>query len=263
MTLLTRCVIIIAGFLLALMALFPLSFAAEPATTHAESPTVSQDMPAESGEQSVEVSPSPDLYRRPISRLNSLVRQKPTVYLPTRLILGESTNFVIKAQPGTHIALYVSPEDVGYAAPNGKPLRVGQTNEELKGDVPENGVLTLTLPIPQDPNLDGRAVFVEAIAWTRDDYRDLEVVTLMEATGRPAVRNMLAIAAPSDSGKGVNLMPSMPGMPQQLIQNMASVAGAQGDEDKKQMIDRGTRDTDLLYDRNSFLARPNSMVGTP
>ena len=195
------------------------------------------------------------------SRLSQLIKRKPNLYLPSRLLIGQENKFTLQGTPGHEVTLYISPQDAGLKAPNGQLLRVGEESEAIKGIIPQNGVLSLAIPLPDDTELDGKEIFVEAITWKAPDYSDLEILELVDSTGRRSSENKLAIAKPT-KGKGAFILPSMPGVSPQMIQQITTLSEIQkGDTRKRDLIYSGDVNKDILQDQNVFINRPGGLGG--
>jgi hypothetical protein len=188
------------------------------------------------------------------SRLSRLLIHQSNAYLPTRLVIGEETRFVVKAQPGSKVKILVSSKSEGYVTPEGTALRVGDDAQELTGVVPENGVLELKMDLPKDPNLEGKVVYVEALSGPTDD--NLTPITLVDATGRRTDSNSLTIVKPPEKG-GAPVLPSMPGMSPQMFNQLTQLGDiyTKGDGARKQLLDNGDINHDRDLDQNPFTQR--------
>lgn len=188
------------------------------------------------------------------SRLNSLLLKKNDVYLPSRLVMGEDARFVVKAPAGNKVKVLMSFEDEGYVLPNGTPIRVGAEVQEMSGTVPENGVLELKMAVPKDEKLEGKVVYVEAVAGDSDET--LAPVDIMDATGRRTTENSLVIVKPTVAG-GPSVMPSMPGFSPQMMNQLSTMSQiyANKDDSRKQLLDNGTINRDRTLDKNPFVQR--------
>jgi hypothetical protein len=189
------------------------------------------------------------------SRLNSLLLRKNEVYLPTRLLLGQEARFVVKAQSGSLIKVFISPEAEGKVLSNDVALRVGNNAQELSGTVPDTGVLELKMVVPADPDLDGRLVYVDAVAGPSEDT--LVPIDLVDPTGRRTDQNAIPVMKQVDAGSGAMVMPSMPGLSPQVFNQLTTMGGiySGGDAEKKKLLDDGTINRDREIDRNPFINR--------
>jgi hypothetical protein len=190
---------------------------------------------------------SPAQAESAISRLNKQLQFRSQVYLPARMTVGQDTPITIQAPPGQQVRVYWSLAQQGLMLPNGQPLRVGTDAEFVEGVIPEKGVLTLNIPAFQRP-LD--AVYMDAALW-QGSLENARPLPLMDATGRPANRNLLSVVEPVDA-RGATLMPAMPGMSPQLINQLNAFSEAKaGNTQKQLLLDEGTRDA--LLDQNPFM----------
>jgi hypothetical protein len=188
------------------------------------------------------------------SRLNSLLLKKNDVYLPSRLVIGEDAKFVVKAPAGTTVKIFLSSQGEGFVLPNGTPLRVGDGAQEVTGVIPENGILELKAAMPKDPELQGKVIYVDAVAGASDE--ELAPIDLVDATGRRTMQNTLVLMKPAEIG-GPSIMPSMPGVSPQLMNQLSTlgdVYGKQGDG-RKQLMDTGEINQDREIDKNPFVRR--------
>ncbi len=188
------------------------------------------------------------------SRLNQLLIRKSNLFLPTRIVLGEDNRFVVKAQPGSKVKLFLSPTPEGYVLANGTPLRVGEEMQEIAGEVPETGVLELTLTIPSEDALEGKILYVDAVVGPTDEA--LVPIDLMDATGRRTDSNSLVITKPSKMG-GPTILPNMPGMNPQMFNQLTTLGDifTNKDDKRKDLLDNGSIDSSRQMDRNPFIQR--------
>ncbi len=193
------------------------------------------------------------------SRLSQLIRQKPDMYLPTRLILGEENRFVFRAKPGSNITLYLSPKGEGFVLPNGLPLFIGEEHESVSGQIPSSGVLELSLPLPDEEDWNGYVLYVDAITWQTPDGSDAERFEWIAHTGSRAESNALVMSKRTRDG-GFPIMPAIPGIPTHVFQQLTTMSEAyNGDERKKELLDTGEINRDTLLDQNSFINRPGGI----
>jgi hypothetical protein len=188
------------------------------------------------------------------SRLNRLLIRKSDLYLPARLVLGETGRFVVKAQPGSQVKVFMSPQGEGYVLPNGVALRVGEEVQELAGIVPETGVLELMVEMPNQDGLEGKVIYVDAVAGPSDEA--LAPIDLVDSTGRRTDTNTLVITKAAEKG-GPLIMPSMPGFDPQIFNRLTTMGDiyTSQDERKKQLLDEGNVDQNRRMDQNPFINR--------
>ncbi len=196
------------------------------------------------------------------SRLSQLIQEKPTLYLPSRLLIGVDNRIVVRAAAGSQVRLYLSPGNSGFRSPDGQVLQVSEEHQALEGTIPENGVLQLQVPVPNEDDLIGRDVYIDAITWQNPDYSDLKRMEWVDATGRRATDNKISIAKAVDPKRGANVIPSLPGLPSNALQQLGTVVDAEtsGDARKKELVDpNGARDSRFFLDQNSFIQRPGAL----
>lgn len=159
--------------------------------------------------------------RRSNSRLSRLlIREQPRVYLPGRLLMGQDNPLMIKAPAGAQVTLLISAASKGYVLPDATPLSVGPDFQKIEGLVPANGVLQLAIPVPAaEDGVEGAILYIDGYL-TQDDGLETpsqyQRLVWMDAAGQPTRDNHLVIAKSSE-GKGPMIMPSIPGLPSQLL----------------------------------------------
>jgi hypothetical protein len=187
------------------------------------------------------------------SRLNSLLLRKNDLYLPNRLIIGQEARFVVKAPAGSVVKVFVSTQGQGKVLGD-LALRVGTDAQELSGTVPDTGVLELKMEVPKDPELDGHLVYVDAVI--ANSEQDVKPIDLVDSTGRRTEENSLPIKK-FIAENGPSIMPSMPGMSPQMMNQLNTMSNiyGQGDTERKKLLDNGSINRDRALDRNPFLNR--------
>ena len=187
----------------------------------------------------------------PRGRLSRLIRKKPRLYMPTRLIVGEDNRFVVQAPAGSHVVLLMSPKPEGAMAPDGTPLAVGKDFQTLETVTAANGVVELILPIPAQKALRDRVVYVDAYTYQAEDYSDLQRLELTDAAGRASSGSNALLMTHRPEGGGPMVLPGMPGMPVNLMQQLGTLGEMmEGDERKRDLLDEGTMNRDVLRDQN-------------
>lgn len=194
------------------------------------------------------------------SRLSQLVRQKPSLYKPTRLFVGEDNKVIVRAPAGNTVVLVMSSQPGKTKAPNGQLLQVNTEHKALKQTATEKGVAVFEVPVPDNERLAGQALFLHGYTYSAEDYADLEVLSLVGPTGRPVNYNGLEIQVRS-SGEGTMLMPGMPGMSASMLRRLSTIGEVSSDDRKKELVDDGDIDRDNVYDQNTFLVRPDGTGG--
>ncbi|MBY0404845.1 MAG: hypothetical protein K2X66_13170 [Cyanobacteria bacterium] len=199
------------------------------------------------------------------SRLSQLIKKKPNLYLPSRLLIGTDNKFTLQGPPGSSVILYLSSTFEGMKAPNGVALRVGSDNQQVSGVIPESGVLELVAPIPDEEILVGKNLFVDAILWKDEEYRDMAVFDMVDSTGRRANENYISIAKAS-SGKGAFVMPNVPGLPAGMMQqlnNLSDMSKNPSPAKKDLIYDGAINRSRGGVEQNPFLNRPTAGFQVP
>ncbi len=193
--------------------------------------------------------------RSAVGRMNL---QQSNMYLPTRLIIGEENRFVFKVPPGNKVVLVLSPQDAGLLTPDGRPLRVGPENQQVEATASEKGVAVINVPIPNETSLVGGVVYVDAYTYGSEDYSDLAILEMQDATGHRASGNRIAIEARTD-GSGAMVLPGMPGMSPDFLRRLSTIGDVSGDERKKKLMDDGEINRSIEQDANVFITRPDGI----
>ena len=201
---------------------------------------------------------------RPKSRLNQLIRNKPNLYMPTRLVIGEDNKFVVRAPAGNKVVIFLSPFNSGMTTPNGKPLRVGKENQLLEGYTSEKGVAVLTVPLPDEKSLSGQPVYIEGYTvGDTEGYSDLEVLELLKPNGHAASNNVVMIQEPNET-HGAMVMPGIPGVGSDMLRRLSTMGDVMNSPDRDRMndlVDDGSIESDTTLDRNTFITRPDGTGG--
>jgi len=135
----------------------------------------------------------------------------PAVYKPSKLIIGNKTKFVIKAEPESRVSLVTSDENAGYPAFHGQKLRLGQIIKPYEGIVGDKGVLELEIPLPQEKELVGKILYFEVLVWKKSDYSDLKIAKIMGIDGSETNINAVVITEPLKNQSMPNFGPNIPG----------------------------------------------------
>lgn len=118
----------------------------------------------------------------------------PKVYKPSKMVVGTKSKFIIKAEPGSHIALLTSNKNAGAKQIYGKTLRLGPVINAFEGTTAENGVLELDVPLPEEEELVGKILYFEVIAGEGEDFDNMQVANIMGIDGRETDVNAVIIA---------------------------------------------------------------------
>jgi len=136
----------------------------------------------------------------------------PEVYKPSKLVIGTSAKFVIKAKPQSHVSLVTSDENIGAALFYGYKLRLGQIINPHEGIVGKNGIIELEIPLPYKKELAGKILYFEVLVWQNSDYSDLEIAKIMGIDGRESDNNAVLITEPLKNTNMPGLSPGISGV---------------------------------------------------
>jgi hypothetical protein len=249
------------GLLVGVLALAPVAMAG-PLDGNV---TASQVMQAVSPQPSMGLAPGLSTMEAPTSpsrgRLSRLIQDKPKLYLPSRLVMGEPNTVVLRAPAGQFVRVIVTQGQL--EAPDAKPSDeqniLFQTEAE---EIPAKGVLGVALPVPNNKDLDGITVFVTAELSNNKDFKATQALEWVDSSGQKTSNNGVSIVQPTVVSKGPSILPNMPGMNPQLMRQINSVSQLQnGSTRQKQLIDDGNLNRNSAIDRNSFITRPGLPTG--
>jgi hypothetical protein len=98
------------------------------------------------------------------------------MYLPGRMVLGQPAEFIIKGRPGSWVAIAMADKNSGAKPVYGHDLRLGSDRKLVTlGQIPEGGVLSLSIETPIQGDLIGQCLYFEAAVWSQPDFSDMEL----------------------------------------------------------------------------------------
>ncbi len=150
------------------------------------------------------------------------------LYLPGRLVISRTAEFTIKGRPGSFVALAMADKDSGARPIYGHPLRLGPDRKVVSvGQIPEDGILHLTIETPIEGDLIGQNLFFEASVWSRPDFADLEIATPVTSEGQTGVKNGVLVAGEPPRSTGLKIVPAASMPVQQLSKPGATLESGQ------------------------------------
>ena len=166
----------------------------------------------------------------------SINQDFPAVYKPSKLIIGNKTKFVIKAEPESHVSLVTSDENGGAPEYYGHKLRLGQIIKPHEGIIGDKGILELEIPLPQEKELIGKILYFEVLVWKKSDFSDLKIAKIMGIDGSETNINAVVITEPLKNQSMPNFGPNIPGTGGDMnkakeIFNKINDTSADGDSD--------------------------------
>jgi hypothetical protein len=147
------------------------------------------------------------------------------LYLPGRMVIGSTCEFIIKGKPGSWAALAMADRDSGAKPVYGHALHLGADRKVVSvGQIPESGVLSLVIDTPIQGDLIGQPWYFEAAIWARPDFSDLEMATPVpsETTGLGGFNNGVLVAGEPDKKRGIRIVPDAT-MQMQQVQGKTSL----------------------------------------
>lgn len=150
------------------------------------------------------------------------------MYLPERMIIGQTSKFTVKAKPGMTVAIAMADRDKGAKPIGGHELRLGADRKVVAiAKMPDTGVAEIYVEAPIEGDLIGQYLFFEAAIWSKPDLSDVEWAQTIHsgATGAPGNGVMMAQLAEKDK-RGVRIVPDG-AMPMILRQGSSSLSSGQ------------------------------------
>ncbi len=107
----------------------------------------------------------------------------PKLFLPTRMVLGQSAEFIIKGNPGTYAAIAMSESNKGAKPISGHDLRLGADRKLVAiGKIPEQGILSVFVEAPIQGDLIGLPLYFEGVIWSNPDFSDMQMASTITVT---------------------------------------------------------------------------------
>lgn len=134
----------------------------------------------------------------------------PRLYLPGRMTLGSTAEFIIKGRPGYWAALAMADKNSGAKPVYGHVLHLGPDRKLVSlGQIPDSGVLSLVIDTPIEGDLIGEMWYFEAAIWSTPDFSDLELATpvVSESTAIRQYSNGVVVSAEPDHKRGIRIVP--------------------------------------------------------
>lgn len=136
----------------------------------------------------------------------------PRLYLPGRLVIGSTAQFIVKGRPGCWVALAMADRNTGAKPVLGQTIHLGPDRKVVAiGKIPPTGVVTLIIDTPVEGDLIGLPLYFEAALWTKSDFSDMELaipVASEQTTIKQGVRDNAVIMEGELSHKrGIRIVP--------------------------------------------------------
>ena len=118
---------------------------------------------------------------KPLSLNRNSLEQRfhgPKLFLPSRMVLGECSEFVLKGSPGFYAAIAMSESNKGAKPMSGHKLRLGADRKLVSlGTIPETGMLSLFVETPIQGDLVDTSLYFEGVIWSKPDFSDLQITS--------------------------------------------------------------------------------------
>ena len=177
-------------------------------------------------------------------------RDYPQIYRPVKLFIGRENKFTVKAEAGSFVSIALSLANKGADAFYGHELRLGKkilaTGE---GKTSENGLVEITIKIPDDKKLKDKSVYFETVVWKNEDFSDLKIAQIISPSGRESGINQIPLSIPVKENLGPSLTPSLPGASFEMIQGLKTMDEVMKNESN------GVK-TDYDYNIDDFYKKP-------
>lgn len=126
----------------------------------------------------------------------------PKLFLPERITIGKSAEFIIKADPGKYVAIAMADKPAGAKPIFGHPLRLGSDRKVMAiGKVPDNGILSLYVEAPIQGDLVGDCLYFEAAVWSKPNFSDLQIAKVISPQQTEKEENAVVIAGQTEVKK--------------------------------------------------------------
>lgn len=150
----------------------------------------------------------------------------PRLYLPGRMILGRSEEFIVKGKPGAWAAIAMADKNSGAKDIAGHKIRLGPDRKLVSlVRIGEGGIGQMFVETPVQGDMIGQNFFFEAVVWSKDDFSDAEVCQTISPEQTEGADNGVLVAAEAEVKKGVKfgtttaLPPSQHSIPGSLDSN--------------------------------------------
>ena len=182
----------------------------------------------------------------PSSQPELNVSTRSSVFLPSKLIIGQKNVFIIKGDPGSKVSLAISNANRGAKPLAGKRLRLGETEKTIEAVMPATGVVEINYDLPEDESLINRVKYFEVALWKKEDFSDLELARTMSPSGVETLQNGVVISLPPTKHKGPSFAPVLPGVGQEVLRSLEHIQKVKDGKVSNELLDDG--DTPAFLD---------------
>lgn len=167
------------------------------------------------------------------------VSDRASVFLPSKLVIGEGGTFVVKGTPGAKVSLAVSNSNRGANPLMGHKLRLGETETTIEAVISPTGAVEINYPVPDDQALISKIKFFEVAIWTKDDFSDLTIARTISPAGKETLNNGIVITTPPEKNSRPTFSPLIPGVGQDMVRALEKVKEAKEGKINPDLIDDG------------------------
>jgi hypothetical protein len=133
------------------------------------------------------------------------------LYIPGRMVIGQTDEFIVKGRPGQWAALAMADKNKGAKPIYGREIHLGSDRKLVSlGQIPEGGVLSLVIDTPIQGDMIGQQFYFEAVVWSKPDFSDLEVATPVPSESAAPIGeypNGVVVAGEIVKKKGIGIVP--------------------------------------------------------
>lgn len=139
------------------------------------------------------------------SRLKLTDRLVPArVYLPGRMVLGRSEEFIVKGKAGSWAAIAMADKNTGAKDIAGHKIRLGPDRKLVSlVRLGESGIGQMFVETPVQGDMIGQNFYFEAVVWSKDDFSDAEVAETVSPEQTEGADNGVLVAAEAEVKKGL------------------------------------------------------------
>jgi len=126
----------------------------------------------------------------------------PRLFLPDRMLLGKSSEFIVKGPPGSFMSIAMADKNKGAKPIVGHALRLGPDRKVVAvGKIPETGVVSVFVEAPIQGDLVGNSLYFEAAVWAKPDFSDLTLCSCVTPLHTGSDQNGVIVLEEVDSAK--------------------------------------------------------------
>jgi len=128
----------------------------------------------------------------------------PRLFLPGRMILGRSEEFIVKGKAGSWVAIAMADKNTGAKDIGGHKIRLGPDRKLVSlVKIGDSGIAQLFVETPIQGDMIGQPFYFEAVVWSKDDFSDAEVCQTVSPEQTEGSDNGVLVSAENEVKKGV------------------------------------------------------------